>query len=171
MATRKFVDGAYMGSVSCPKCRVRVMVRKLTGQTAMFSRKYAVAEHMKALHSVDKNAWRRNPSTKRKKPRTAAQKAATARMLAANAKRRHVRTPAQKKARRRKNTVPGYYPNPGTKAKKMTQYYWAVHWASQPPHIHLGVFQNKKHAVEVAQDLANRYRRQIAVSSVPRYAL
>lgn len=64
-------------------------------------------------------ALKRNPA-KKKKPRTAAQKAATARMLAARKHApKHVRTPAQKKARKAANTVPGYYPNPSSKRQPL----------------------------------------------------
>lgn len=57
-----------------------------------------------------------NPA--RKKPRTPAQRAATARMLAANKARR---TPKQKAARKRKNTVKGYYPNPTLAQQRKTR--------------------------------------------------
>lgn len=172
-----------------------------------------------------------NPAKRKTKPRTPAQRAATARMLAANAARKGVgrnpvakpsdktpfskvitwvkknypperarsivafmgngmyldsaiaatatkknpaRTRKQKTARKRANTVPGYYPNPKRKSAfeaKHEKTMYSVHWASQPAHIYLGVFSKLDHAKEVAQDLADRYKRPIKISTISNLAL
>lgn len=148
-----------------------------------FSRAYGRQVRLDSADGVIVNiddvapAMKPNPA-KKKKPRTAAQKAATARMLAANAARpKHVRTAAQKKARKAANNVPGYYPNPNPKRKKSAyeekyeKTMYAVHWATQPKHIYLGVFSKLSDAKEVAQDLADRHNRAIKVSTISNLAL
>lgn len=66
-----------------------------------------------------------NPAKRKsaKKPRTPAQRAATARMLAANKLRRNpTRSRKQVAARKKRNTKPGYYPNPKGRVSKRASY-------------------------------------------------
>lgn len=129
----------------------------------------------------------------RKKKRTSAQIAATKKMLAGLKKYRK-KNPAKKKvakkkvvkkksvtrrsqtkpnkkpgarliARRKKNTKKGYFPNPIRYALKSGKKYYDGSWWSTA--INKAVlFQTKKHAIYIAQKLANIVKKPIGVTEI-----
>ena len=45
---------------------------------------------------------------------------------------------------------------------------YTVHWATQPAHIHNGAFTKLEHAKETATFLANKYKKAVKISHVPK---
>lgn len=146
--------------------------------------RYRYASKMQKLALArDNKKFRMKSNPAKKKPRTAAQKAATARMLAANKHApKHIRTAAQKRARKAANTVPGYYPNPGAKTRILTaaQYRAALTGQKTKPLLlnpykvflwdgankrTIAAFAEKTAAMEYAQAHFKKYNVKITVET------